>query len=211
MRPLVNRIAFVASLFFAAPLLAQGGSGVPGGPPARPPMMGAFGGMGAASKLLSRTGELQLTDQQVVRLAAIARREGARRRALRSSIDSVRRAAPMMRRDSAGPRRMAPQLTNALTQMREQSRVDLRDAITVLTPDQQAQAWQMMAARSAMARGAMRRRAMGGMMQRQRMGFAPRTGPNGMRPAGPVGGGAALQRGRVGRPAMRPPEEAPPA
>jgi len=174
-------------------------------------MMGAFGGMGAASKLLSRTGELQLTDQQVVRLAAIARREGARRRALRASIDSVRRAAPMMRRDSAGPRRMAPQLTNALTQMREQSRVDLRDAITVLTPDQQAQAWQMMAARSAMARGAMRRRAMGGMMQRQRMGFAPRTGPNGMRPAGPVGGGAALQRGRVGRPAMRPPEEAPPA
>jgi hypothetical protein len=180
-------------------------------------MMGAAGGMGAASKLLSQTGELQLTDQQVVKLAAIARREGTRRRALRATMDSVRRAAPMMRRDSVGPRRMPPQLASAIKQMREQNRADLKEAITVLTPDQQAQAWQMMAARNAMARRAMRMRTMGGMMQPrgmmqgQGMGAAPHMGPNGMRQGGPASGGAAQQRGRMGGPPVRPPDEAPPA
>jgi hypothetical protein len=37
----------------------------------------------------------------------------------------------------------------ALDRMREQSRVDRRDAIAVLTPDQQAQAWELVAMRGA--------------------------------------------------------------
>ena len=133
-------IALIATLAAAAPLAAQQPFGGPPGPEmaGQGPMAGAF--------LLAHTGDLQLTDQQVTRLAAIARREGARRRALRSTLDSLRSTAPE-RRDSAARARIAPQFGNTFTQMRDQSRADLRDAITVLTPAQQAQAWQMISAR----------------------------------------------------------------
>ena len=104
------------------------------------PMSGASS---LAERLLGQTGELRLTDQQVVRLAAIARRADDRRRALRTRMDSLR---VTLRADTtARRRRFAPDapLATDLQRMRDQSRADLRDALSVLTPDQQAQAWEM--------------------------------------------------------------------
>jgi hypothetical protein len=122
------------------------------------------GGPSPAEMLLSHTGELKLTDQQVVRLAAIARRAADRRRAFRTRLDSLRAAnppaanAPGANPPAAGqPPAPSGPLAAQLTQMREQERTDLRDALAVLTPDQQAQAWEMAVARprvGAFARGA---------------------------------------------------------
>ena len=109
-----------------------------------------FGGGGApaapvVNMLLSETGALQLTDAQVVRLAAIARRAEERHRALRTRLDSLRpRRAPG---DTTARReRMAPAV-DLLERERDASHTDLRDALAVLTADQQARAWEMMAAR----------------------------------------------------------------
>ena len=114
-----------------------------------------MGGPGlGAELLLAHTGDLQLTDQQVVRLAAVARRTDARHRAMRTRMDSLMRAemtARAARPDSQRPRRMGPPpgmpgfAPADMRRMAEQERVDLRDAIAVLTPDQQAQAWEMVA------------------------------------------------------------------
>ena len=123
----------------ATPLIAQG----PG--PAQTPMRSAPG----VEMLLSQTGALQLTDQQVVRLAAIARRAEDRRRALRTRLDSLRpRFAPG---DSATRRqRPAAPPMDILEREREAAHNDLREALAVLTADQQARAWEMMAARRPM-------------------------------------------------------------
>ena len=98
-----------------------------------------------AEFFLARTGELRLTDAQVVRLAAIARRSSDRRRVMRASMDSLaaRRGA---RRDSADRSlrtREMEQLRARFERERDASRADLRDALAVLTPDQQAMAWEM--------------------------------------------------------------------
>src|SRR5687768_5009331 len=74
-----------------------------------PPMAGGPQGRGAAAPavqmLLAHTGELGLTDAQVVRLAAIARRGEGRRTALRASMDSARqRFAPGQAVDTAARR-----------------------------------------------------------------------------------------------------------
>ena len=136
----------------ATPLLAQG----PG--PAPTPMRGAPG----VELLLSQTGALQLTDQQVVRLAAIARRAEDRRRALRTRLDSLRpRFAPG---DSTARRqRPAAPPMEVLERERAAAHDDLRDALAVLTADQQARAWEMIAARPTMPMGA---GAQGRMMRR---------------------------------------------
>jgi hypothetical protein len=68
-----------------------------------------------------------------------------RRRAERATLDSTlaarRRAAAA---DTARRRPQAPPFDEAaLQRMRDQARTDLRDAIAVLTPDQQATAWLM--------------------------------------------------------------------
>ena len=115
-------------------------------PQGRGPVPGAMPfGPAAAEMLLSQTGALQLTDVQVVRLAAIARRSEDRHRALRTRLDSLRpRRAPG---DSAARRaRMAPPI-DLFERERDASHADLRDALAVLTVDQQARAWEMMAAR----------------------------------------------------------------
>ena len=111
------------------------------------------GGAPAAKLLLSNTGELGLTDQQVVRLAAIARRAEARRASLRSAMDSARtRFTPG---DTAGRRQFATRMRTEVERAREQERVDQRDAIAVLNADQQARAWEMVANRGrAMRMGA---------------------------------------------------------
>jgi hypothetical protein len=125
-------------------------------PPAPPP--GGGGGPGGpigntAAFLLANTGALKLTDAQVVRLAAIARRTNDRERALRATMDSARGARERAPRDSGArnQRRSADfsALQPALERMREQTRIDRRDAIAVLTPDQQAEAWELVAMRGA--------------------------------------------------------------
>jgi len=57
--------------------------------------MGGPGGGDVASFLLSHTGELKLSDQQVTRLAAIARRSADRRQAVMRSMDSLMARGPM--------------------------------------------------------------------------------------------------------------------
>ena len=139
----------------------------------------------AAKMLLAHTGELDLTDAQVVKLAAVARRVEARRRGMRASMDSARsrfgeqRPSPT---DSAARRQFRERMRADLERAREQAKVDQRDAIAVLTADQQARAWELVASRgrgqgSGMGRG-MRpgmQRGMGGM----RRGFGGGPGPFG--------------------------------
>ena len=160
------------------------------------PMPGPRGGMGAgagqrgagpaqdpAEFLLSHTGEFKLTDAQVTRLAAIARRSADRRSAMRTQLDSMRsNFARGGRPDSAARAQMRQrfdQMRPQMDRMREQSLTDRRDAIAVLTPDQQAQAWERIAT---MGRG--------GMSGGGRRGFAGQRGPR-MRGGfnGPRGGG----------------------
>src|SRR6478609_585141 len=135
----------------------------PGGPPpggGRPAfgMMAGVPGRGGASPiaatadfLLAHTGDLALTDAQVVRLAAISRRTEARRKTMMARMDSARAAARPASRDSAGPegRRHGPPGSPPaeLQRARDQLHTDVRDAIAVLTPDQQANAWMMIAGR----------------------------------------------------------------
>jgi hypothetical protein len=156
--------------------------GAPNGAPGRTPMgprpdapMGAPPSMDVASRFLAQTGELKLTDQQVTRLAAIARRSAEHRQAMRTSLDSLRPArfgAPGAERDSIR-RQGPPAAARALaTRMRDQAHADLRDALAVLSPDQLATAWGMMARRGGGAGG-------GGLpggrsFGPSRMGFMPR-------------------------------------
>ena len=102
--------------------------------------MGRMGGGSLASRLLASTGELKLTDQQVVRLAAIARREADRRQSLRLRMDSLR---TRLRADTTARRRAFAEGQPDMQRLRDQARADVRDALAVLTPDQQAQAWEM--------------------------------------------------------------------
>ena len=185
----------------AATLDAQAGPE----PTPRPGAMRRGGGGGGAVDdpaqfLLGHTGEFRLTDAQVTRLAAIARRSTDRRRSLRAQMDSLRpERARGERPDSATRARMRQrfdQMRPAMDKIREQSQADRRDAIAVLTPDQQAQAWERMAASGRRGRGGMRH----GAGQRGGFGRPRRRGP----PNDDAGAGA--DRRRPGRPA---PEQQP--
>lgn len=178
------RFVAVLSLAGATTALAQ---------PAPAPAPMRAGGAPAAKLLLSNTGELGLTDQQVVRLAAIARRAEARRASLRSAMDSARnRFTPG---DTAGRRQFATRMRTEVERAREQERVDQRDAIAVLNADQQAKAWEMVANRGrAMRMGA--GRGMGRM--RDGRGMGP------MRDGRGLPGGDARGMRRQPMPGMRP-------
>src|SRR3954468_12530107 len=143
-------VAVVGALGLAHSANAQMPDGRPGAPmqrgPAGPPMaMGAPMGpaMDIGSFLLSHTGELKLSDQQVTRLAAISRRAADRRDAMRRSMDSLFAARGANRGDSARRGLAGPPPGAAANgqQMREQMHADLREALSVLTPDQQATLW----------------------------------------------------------------------
>src|SRR5512143_2978514 len=98
--------SILAAVLAAAAATAGLGAQTPG------PRMGPAGpGRGAldnpAEFLLAQTGDLKLTDAQVTRLAAIARRSAERRRALRAQMDSMRPERPFAQRpDSAARERM---------------------------------------------------------------------------------------------------------
>ena len=98
-----------------------------------------------ADFLLAHTGDLALTDAQVVKLAAISRRTDARHKAMEARFDSARAANRPAPGDTARPRRGAGPPPEDLQRTRDQARADVRDAIAVLTADQQAAAWMMIA------------------------------------------------------------------
>ena len=164
------RTASLLSLISASALLAQG-QPPQGQPPQGPPaarMGRPMGGPPAAQMLLSNVGQLELTDAQVVRLAAIARRSEARRRSMMSAMDSARTRFTQPG-DSVARRQFRQRMENEMRRAEEQSQTDQRDAIAVLTPDQQAKAWTMVANRGRPGRGAMQR----GVGERR---MAPRDG-----------------------------------
>ena len=187
---------------------------------AQPPQ-GAPPGDRSAQMLLARSAELGLTDAQVVKLAGIALRAESRRAPMRAGMDSARGRFSQPG-DSLARRQFAQRMQNDMTKERDLGRTDLRDAIAVLTPDQQAKAWEMNAGRGARgARGGARGGAMRGMRGGMRggrggagmpRGGRPGRGPDGMGPGGQMGpgnqmgpGGMPGQRGAaMPRPARRP-------
>ena len=168
------------------------GPGAPGGPVAN-----------AAGFLLARTGELKLTDAQVTRLAAIARRSEDRRRALGARLDSLRPRDPAAPNDSAARSarmRIAERMRPIMEREREHDRTDLRDAITVLTADQQASAWAMVAGGFARAGGpggmGSRGIGRGGSAGSRPDRFAPRGDRERGRRGGPAGPDGAREQSR---------------
>ena len=94
-KPLATAIAIAALAASTASAQQRERAMAPpqGGPPPGGPMGRAVvgpSGMDAASMLLAQTAALKLSDQQVTRLAAIARRTGERRTAMMASLDSLR-------------------------------------------------------------------------------------------------------------------------
>lgn len=123
-------------------------------------MFGPMAGGGIASMLLAHTAELKLTDNQLSRLAAIARRTDDRHKSMRASMDSLMRAnrpQPGATPTDRSPM-MSDQTRTMMDRMRDQERTDLRDALAVLTVDQQADAWMMRGARPGNAGGSPRAR-----------------------------------------------------
>ena len=174
--------AAAASAQPGRPALADGRGPRPGsdGPAAANPAIAT------ADFLLAHTGDLALTDAQVVRLAAISRRVDSRRKATAMRIDSLRaldRSAP----DSADPRGRLAMPSAELDQMRDRHHADVRDAIAVLTPDQQATAWLMMASRGPLGADPGGRGGPDGPMgyggPREDAGAAPDRGPISRPPA----------------------------
>src|SRR5579862_613270 len=135
MRTMLRAAALVASLPLAAPIA---GAQMPG-----PGMLGPGRGP-AVTFLLSHTGQLQLTDPQVVKLAAIARRAADRHKAMRASFDSLRMQFRGHGDSGMGHHEGPPaQLRAVMEKERDANHADLRDALAVLTPDQQASAWEL--------------------------------------------------------------------
>ncbi len=166
-------LSFALPLALAGVSLPAGAQGMQGGGP-RP----------GVEFLLAHTGSLQLTDAQVTKLAAIARRVAERHRALRASMDSLR----MRHRaggDSSSARHRGGPPPAAFQHEREAAHTDLRDAIAVLTPEQQATAWEMVSQHH--RRGFGRQRPMRGgrgmSPQRRMQGFER---PDGADPGDPM-------------------------
>ena len=142
-RPLVGALLALAPALAAA----QPGPGAPmGGPMGGPAGRGPGAGGGFAAMLLAHVAELKLTDQQVTRLAAVARRSADQRTAAFSRADSLRRrplaaaAEPeqqreRMQRDST--------MRAMMEQVQNQERTSRRDALAVLTTDQVAQVFEL--------------------------------------------------------------------
>ena len=205
----MTRLVLALALVGVAALAPASPAQQPGGPP-----MGGMGMApgGPASMLLAHTGDLKLSDAQVTRLAAIARRASDRHMAMqaavRNSMDSMQKAMEATPPAANGPRpRMMMPPAGARAQMeraRQSDHDDLRDALAVLTPDQQATAFE----RASMRGGAGRMRRGGGMPGRGgmggRMGQGNAPGQMRERMPGMDGTNGPAPRPRTPRPA--PPE-----
>ena len=109
---------------------------------------GAMPMMDAASMLLGHTGELQLTDAQVTKLAAIARRAEGREKTMRTRMDSVmtRTRGEAMTDGMADEMRMVSFRMAAPSDAdRRAMHEDNREAFSIVTADQLATAWELMA------------------------------------------------------------------
>ena len=174
--------------------MRSGGPGMMGPQAPAGPEMGPPGGPDAASMLLAHTGDLKLTDAQVTKLAAIARRAADRRKSMMSTMDSLRAKNPPPVGAAPEPRQGPPPAALAhMEKMRDAAHVDLRDAITVLTPEQQAQGWEMMA-----------RGAHGGPPGAGRRGMQGGPGMQGPQGAGAADGAPPRGPVRPGRPPEAP-------
>ena len=148
MRSMIPTLALACLASISAPLAAQAPD-----PPAPPHdhagMMPMQHWMPGVAFFLAHTGDLQLTDGQVTKLAAIARRAEERHKAMRASFDSAAhmRGGPGMRGDTAGGGARRGEMMAAFKRAHDAEHADLRDALAVLTPDQQAKAWEIVAAR----------------------------------------------------------------
>jgi hypothetical protein len=76
--------------------------------------------------------------------------------------------------DTAARRAMMQSMRANMERVREQDHADRRDAIAVLTPDQQARAWEMIAARGRAMRGARAGALRGGRSAAMRRGMEER-------------------------------------
>ena len=203
-----NTIRFIAVMTLTAGTAVAAQNPPPMGPP-----MGGGAPMGgrSAQMLLARSAELDLTDAQVVKLAAIARKAEARQRARGAAMDSARTrfAQPG---DSLARRQFMQRMQADMAKERDQSRVDLRDALVVLTPDQQAKAWEMNANRGRAGRGAgTGRMGRGARMARPPREMGGRMRPDGPRPMRPEGMGAdRMGPGGMGQGSAMPPRRARP-
>lgn len=154
------RSVVLLSMLSAGTLAAQAPA------PSRIPV--ARGGPNVVQLLLANTAQLQLNDQQVTRLAAIARRAESREQARRAAIDSMRARWTAPATDSATRAARRMQLANTLRatmeRAREERHADLRDALAVLSADQQARAWELREAGS--ARPGVRARSAGRALRR---------------------------------------------
>lgn len=174
-------------------------NGVMMGGPGAPGMRGPGGGV--ASMLLAHTGEFKLSDAQVTRLAAIARRTSDRQRAMRAGMDSMRNTVSAPANPApGGDVRMGPTpaMRAMAERMRDQEHTELRDAIAILTPEQQALGWEMMMRRND---GGMR--AGGAPMRRDVARPGMRRGAGAPRPEGAAPPQARRQM-RTPAPAGRP-------
>ena len=169
---------YTTRLFTLLSLAAATTAAAQGPVPPMAPGREAPGGAPAARMLLANTGELGLSDAQVVRLAAIARRSETRRAALRAAMDSNRRRMETPSADTAAQRQFRDRMRASFDRERELSQTDLRDAIAVLNADQQAKAWQMVANRGA-GRGMRGDAGMRGGMRDMRRAPGARGRPDG--------------------------------
>ena len=105
------------------------------------------GMMDAASMFLAHTGELQLTDAQVTKLAAIARRAESREKAMRARMDSAMshgKAEAAHDGMGDGTMMMRMRMLMPTEAERKAQHEDDREAFSIPTPDQLATAWELM-------------------------------------------------------------------
>ena len=141
MRMTSVRSGLLATIIAAGTLAAQGPAGAGERAPA------PRGAAPAAQLFLANSAQLQLNDQQVTRLAAIARRAESREQARRAAFDTLRARVMVPTTDSTARAQRRSELATAMRATMERTRderhADLRDALAVLTPDQQARAWEL--------------------------------------------------------------------
>lgn len=109
--------------------------------PRRGPGMHEMAG-GVASMLLVQTAELKLSDQQVTRLAALARSAESQRTAMRATMDSMHRTMMANHGAPNAPPAMSAEMEARMKAAHDQMHANIRDALAVLTPDQLATAWE---------------------------------------------------------------------
>lgn len=112
-------------------------------------MAGMGMGMSVSEMFLAHTGDLQLTDAQVTKLAAIARRAQAREKAMHARMDSSMHAMHErveVSREGGPPAgaMMMMRMPMPTEAERKAQHEDDREAFSIVTADQLATAWEMM-------------------------------------------------------------------